>query len=605
MVGWHLCVIALLLPVAAGAQSFLKPGGSSPRPAPAAEDVLLARDGSAHQGSLHSCTTQTCLFDRKPWPRTAISAIGFGVAATERPRPSDRSDDEVQLRNGASVKAKIGRINPSTVSSQKGAYPRGDVLWVLFAPPSRDREEKTSRHAGTPTDVPGAPGLPELPKTPPTPPLKPLEIHDPGLEFPRVETGNLRPGARWSGWLRATRRTRQVTIELRATVRLQEMHEQVPGPQRVPKGYLKPGIYDWFELHDRGTTVAFDNKSEMKGCRVISGASGVANLDTPIVAHVSRVITSVSPKGEPTFSPWEYVLGIRPKAWMVREQCEGSGGRTQEFQRPAVAAPLAGGKAGMDPHRPRLLEGGRMIGRYENQGWKVSWAICREGENCPSPDRVGGEVAPDNKDDCGDLARERSLVDVIWEQRKADAAALEIEWNRLQEAHREMKDNIEAYRSAIGICAIQDVIGEVLGTFVPDGVPQIEFVNFVTSVLGGDIGWSLAPEPWGTLAQRLSAAYPSKGGYAAFMRGRLDECSSLLVNAKHKAAAYRFVDQWERVRQLMPAVQEKINRVRTRDQDYWDRWNKYHKICVAYAQCKKIPPQDCPEPPAEPRGPMP
>lgn len=291
-----------------------------------------------------------------------------------------------------------------------------------------------------------------------------------------------------------------------------------------------------------------------------------------------------------------------------------SGGVTETSKIGYILPPL--GRVGIvayehngDPEF-RFVQGtGTMVGRYQApsmiafQQMSAEWRICREGTNCPPPPEPGAPEAPSSPspDPCGDLARARSLVDVLWDQRQAYAGELEAEWNALEQAHGEMLDNVEAYRAAIAACAIWDIVSETLES--ASGWAG-EFTEFGTKVLSGDLSAFVGDEPWKSLSERAWDVFPRQSTWAGLMHDRVTGCSAP-ISHEMRTAALRFVDSWERVRGLMPGVQQKLNRIRTQDQKYWDQWNTYYRDCLRYAECKGLPASSCPQPPSTPSGPMP
>ena len=130
-----------------------------------------------------------------------------------------------------------------------------------------------------------------------------------------------------------------------------------------------------------------------------------------------------------------------------------------------------------------------------------------------------------------------------------------------------------------------------------------EFVEFGVKLLNGDISASVGTEPWKTLSERATDAFPDEPDWAGNMRARVTSCGA--VTQDLRGAALRFVDTWERQRALMPRVQEKINRIRGLDLRYWEKWQGFYQTCLRWAACKGVPASDCPRPPEQPSGPMP
>ena len=273
--------------------------------------------------------------------------------------------------------------------------------------------------------------------------------------------------------------------------------------------------------------------------------------------------------------------------------------------------PAASIAASWDPE-VRSPEGGILRGSYTRQlgpaTMEVAWSICRAGVQCPPlPAPAGGGALPPppppppEEDSCGDLAQERALVDLLWAQRQAYAADLETEWHALESAQAEMLDGVEAYRAAIDACAIWDIVSETLESAA--GAAG-EFTEFGTKVLSGDLSAFVGDDFWGPLAERAWDAFPRESTWAGNMHDRISGCGAP-IPPDLRAAAHRFVDNWERVRGLMPSVQEKLNRIRDQDLRYWEKWQRFYQTCLRWAACKGVPASDCPRPPEQPSGPMP
>jgi hypothetical protein len=176
--------------------------------------------------------------------------------------------------------------------------------------------------------------------------------------------------------------------------------------------------------------------------------------------------------------------------------------------------------------------------------------------------------------------------------------ALERAWRELEAAHQEMLDNLEAWRAAIPICAIAEIVQTVL----TDSAGKFgELLDVAAKMAEGDLSYLNQNETLGAVVDVVGGIAGS--GNPANMRDHLAGCAALPQNLR--AGANAFVDNYEKVRRLMPQVQEHINRIRQQDQKYWDRWNTYYRDCLRYAECKGLPPSTCPPPPASPSGPMP
>ena len=169
-----------------------------------------------------------------------------------------------------------------------------------------------------------------------------------------------------------------------------------------------------------------------------------------------------------------YSLAISNTGEVLKAPCRGetcSGERGRSLMRfSAGLFPLSVSGASWDSEM-RRPEGGVLRGFYTKAlgpaTLDVAWSICRAGVQCPPlPGPSGGtppEVPlPSDTDPCGDLPRERALVDVIWDQRQSYTADLKREWDQLAQTHADMLHDVEAYYLAIDLCAITDILSEVL-----------------------------------------------------------------------------------------------------------------------------------------------
>jgi hypothetical protein len=266
----------------------------------------------------------------------------------------------------------------------------------------------------------------------------------------------------------------------------------------------------------------------------------------------------------------------------------------------------------------RYLVGGRMQGSYEtrmNTGHHtaLAWSLCREGVNCPPPAELPSLPAgAPPTDPCPPPATQKALMDTLWSQRQAYAAELEPKWRELAEAFEEMQFNIEAWRSAVGFCAINDIVAALVGRLSGDFGKA---VGQADKMYRGDLSYLTAGLDRNDAAQRQAADLIKaflmgwKAGTALgqrtdpnAMRSKIARCGVLPDDLR--AAANAFVDNYEKIPRLSGDVQELVNHVRNKDQAYWDQWHKYHQACLDWAACEGRPATDCQAPPAEPSGPM-
>ena len=57
--------------------------------------------------------------------------------------------------------------------------------------------------------------------------------------------------------------------------------------------------------------------------------------------------------------------------------------------------------------------------------------------------------------------------------------------------------------------------------------------------------------------------------------------------------ARAFLDNFEKVEQLMPRVQRQVNDIKRKDQEIWDERQKNNRDCRAWAECMKLDPSMC------------
>jgi hypothetical protein len=198
-------------------------------------------------------------------------------------------------------------------------------------------------------------------------------------------------------------------------------------------------------------------------------------------------------------------------------------------------------------------------------------------------------------------------MDTLWSQRQQLAEQLEPKWRELEEAYEEMQFNLEAWGAAVPICAIYDIVSVLVSRL---SGPFGKAVKQANKMAKGDLSYITAgiDDPQQRdyvaaffLAWKAGTSLRQAGDPAA-MRAKLAGCPALSESLR--AGANAFVDNYEKVGQLMPGVQELVNQIRGKDQEYWDQWHQYYQACLEWARCAGRPPTDCQEPPAEPSGPM-
>lgn len=610
------------------------------------KDVVITSEPDVLKGRLLGCGAEHCSLDGVAIDRRGIVWIGLAVAPPP-PTATQTAFDEVHRSDGSVEVAKLLGVNSREVVTERGSYPRSEVQWIHLAlsgasppgPVGGSHVQPTAPPGGQPTPAPTAIPTPVPPQPTPRTTPQPSPAPTPRPTAPPPPPANPTPappppgyGERGALWLGVVRMRHHGTTEhgyrfdVTATVQVRLREYRHPLFCRVSGGAGFTRVGTMVKLEYEGTKLE-NSYLYQKGtltCRG-SGSSTVLRPE-PGVASSSAIYTktvNADTTGCLGFDlPFGATNGLYYLSFATKDQltytCVEPPGLTTShqmvFELPSVGVPLPALPFDCGDQEVRRLEAGGTImrGVYVTRCLgllrAVSWSVCREGVVCPPPPDLppvdpGGAPpgASPTPDPCGNLASDLALVDVLWQQRQAYAQALEQDWQRLQQAHQAMLDNLEGYRALLDACAIWDIVGETLeGGAGSAG----ELVELVTKMLGGDLSYVVPGDTWGPLAERLVDAFPSDVTWAGNMRARIEGCGAP-VGHDLRQAARSFVDSWEQVRQLMPQVQQHVNRIRDQDLRYWEQWQRFYRVCQDWARCEGYPPERCPAPPAQPGGPMP
>jgi len=577
-----------------------------------AQDVLVIRDGTRRKGVVAGCREDACTLDGARVARGLIAWVGLRQDDAAPPPARDPLKDEAHLVDGRVVSGEFGGLSLGAVALGDESFDRDEVAWIRFAGPEpapapgpSPRGPNYRFSPSPPAASPRGPSPRPRPSPPPTPPPSmppPPPPPPPPGTAPSDGCGPVphgfasEPGGRWVG--RMDGRVHSGgghLVNTHVDVRLRECRYRW-------KGRFTPGLVEFSKLVDDGSIVTrnYSTLRSHAGDCTYSGA-GTSRV-TGEVAEILRSVQAVGPGGNVTWSGYTYVISMGPdQSIPYTDNCR-NGSRTYGVgERPGGWNITSGPGPGPAVSRHLPLTGGRMVGRYEeNIADFSSWSICREGTNCPPPPREPGPTAASSPspDPCGDLARARSLVDVLWDQRQSMTPALERAWGELKAAHDEMLFNLEAWRAAVDVCAI----AEIVQTILTEAAGEFgEALDLAAKIAEGDLSYLNQSEELGAALDLLGGV--AGAGNPANMRDRIAGCAVLPDNLR--AGANAFVDNYEKVRRLMPLVQQHLNWFRTQDQKYWDEWNRYYRVCLEYARCKGLPASTCPPPPSTPSGPMP
>jgi hypothetical protein len=62
--------------------------------------------------------------------------------------------------------------------------------------------------------------------------------------------------------------------------------------------------------------------------------------------------------------------------------------------------------------------------------------------------------------------------------------------------------------------------------------------------------------------------------------------------------AIKYVRLLQQIEPMMQDVRKTLNDLRAKDNELLNLWSDYHRACLAYAKCKKLPPNMCDRVPA-------
>jgi hypothetical protein len=613
-----------------------------------AEDVLVIRDGTRRSGTVTGCRDDGCTLDGQRVARGLIAWVGLARTPDARtPAPRDPLKDEFHLTDGRVVAGEFEGLSLGAAAIEGQSFEREDVAWIRFAGPEPTPPTPGPRN---PQYVPSSPTPSPSPSQsappPPSPPAPPSSSPRPSVSpsarpSPPPRDGEpvkpCPPGAPLGGHIVQRHRHFEPGYDCRGGAEL--WFDLVPSvPQDWP---LVVG--QQFEARE------IEYRLDVEGCRPVA-TPNTSQCSAPAAtkAGTRRSSGPMDALGI-YFAPKDPALHFQSLPEEIRDgvgvplTCTGAGSTFAggEWRLPVNGAIFPGAvpDVGTHPssagpcHAPQGAERQRECytrpDRYAvipfrgSESWhrqapaqarfvegSTLWNVCC---GCGRPDGPppGGDRDPSPRpprpspspsfDPCGSLAQSRSLVDTVWAQRQSQTATLERDMRDLQDAYDEMLFNLEAWRAAIGFCAIADVVQTVLteasGKFG-------EVLDLAAQIADGDLSYLNDSDGLSAALEVLDGVTAVTGaGNPSNMRDRIAGCAALPPNLR--AAANTFVDNYAKVLRLMPQVQQQVNWFRTQDQKYWDQWQKYYRDCQAYARCKGLPAPPCPRPPESPAGPMP
>lgn len=610
-------------------------------PGPAqASDLLVLRDGTRKSGSLVACGITTCLIGTWVVPRQNIAWIGLSLSPKLQaalPPVQNSATDELHLADDSVHSGALLGILADSVATVKESLARQAVKWVHLVPVHAKGTRPEYRDAGSPdsgnggnsgnasnSGTPGKTGRPAPPAAPPgsTPPKPPA--------FPDSV------GSRGGLWIGTAHGEKTVTYtrptlvvhHYKNTIRVKLREVAAVGIFSYdPRPFHRIGSQ--IDLINEGTQYEGDYQGPVCSDHAKEPYRDIAlghfwykTLTEPIKNGID-----IPPEGLYTLT----FLGVdAPGLW----HCQGRvlpvlnydlGGNPIEIGYlwgthaiPPDRAMLQADDLDPEGYRKMSADHARMVGdyNYENQFQdgsehvRVDWDLCRIG----SAGCVMG--APQfNPRPCTGA----TSLGPCSQERNALAAELKTEWGKYQKYMAKVQENQGAYRKAIAECAAWDAAMKIVeyavgaapiagGGLSPQSAAEIkefqEALSFLTDIsekiINGEnpltipdskgLG-ELAKLQWSkeTITKVLSmfnAANPEA------MHGYLEECGAP-VPAETYAGAVEYVKNLKEAMDMVPEIQQIVNRIRGKDLECQvEQWKAY-QACVECARSQGTDEKSC------------
>ncbi len=130
------------------------------------------------------------------------------------------------------------------------------------------------------------------------------------------------------------------------------------------------------------------------------------------------------------------------------------------------------------------------------------------------------------------------------------------------------------------------------------------FLNLIDKVSVGDPSWML-PDVESDMLPSVETAWDAfRAGYDALgpaapekMLYDLRMCGAPTIDSVMDGAI-KYVRLLQQIEPMMQDVRKTLNDLRAKDNELLNLWSDYHRACLAYAKCKKLPPNMCDRVPA-------
>lgn len=655
-----LLVASLLSLVAAQAWAQpVRPGkivpGEETRTKPIEMDVLIPRAGLPVRGSLQGCNASGCTLANKTVRRDGIGWIGIGVNPSALPPapPLDPKADAVQLATGDFQPGTLVGINATTVTTSRGAIPRGSVNWIYLAPP--ERRTGFAPGAAPPGTLPPPP-LPPAASDPsdPTPPACPPSCPPPSGP-PAGATGT--NGAMWRGTIIG----REVIENPGFSRSMHSFSAQLRGRERNEPNVINGvTVAEGFQIQSVDVSLmgAYESAELGLGGTQCSGSGRVTGDLSQHIASGMRKVAAVDltpyfgfdlPTGAA-----QYSLELWPERSYAVNCKNPQAAWTQEESIPSVwigRFPTSAISDDLRDPEVRFERGGRMQGSYDRAlangmtRLSVSWSICREGVECPPPTPLPDERAPAaSTDPCPPPTPQQALLETALAQQKAMADALAAKLAQYRALAAQAAQYKSDYDQAARDCQLTQAAKMLTGfllanpgvnvgslpTFGSGAVPAeamqaleqfTNFLNFLENVNAGSASWLLPDQSLNDFARIPNrfggmldpeTIYDGVSNFLGFLDGyvgpsspdslleSLRACGGLTIDAVMDDAI-RYLRLLQQVVPLMRDVQTRTNDLRAKDNEIFNLWANYGRECARYETCRGGTPAACEVWPPKPR----
>lgn len=413
------------------------------------KDVLIGTSGEMRSGSITSCSAASCVFDGETVPLDGTRWIGLKQEG--KLPPVSGSGESFIVLEDQRVGARLFSLDADTARTTRGTFPRRAIHWIHIAPAASASDDPGQ--GGTAQPPPGP--EPNVPVPPPPPPPAPATVpqqpQPPSAPAPAPVPASATPGGGpetrgglWIGTIvgRLFGTDGRGSIDLMAMVAARLREYTLPMMSLSGNRMKTVGTVSYL----RSERSVIRNTYVMQGPGVYcSGEGHMVATWSPEAAMPSVILDKRSPGETASLYGVEVPTG-KALYWAgVPAVTEQVPEREQEYEvvcRPGGAYrmgyfPLMAGRPPIGPNRGiedpeyRYADGGKLIGGYTipNVWWQlpvtgsdfpltltVSWAICREGVQCPQPQPVGEGSSqaprrdPRDKPDCTRLQSLRNLM---------------------------------------------------------------------------------------------------------------------------------------------------------------------------------------------------